>query len=414
MTDDFIKDIVPRDWGQENSIIKVVGIGGGGCNAVNYMYRQGILGCNFYVCNSNAAELGRYDVPTKIQLGQSGLGAGQDPVKGRNATLESQEQIASIILDSGTKMLFVTAGMGGGTGTGGAPVIARMAKERGIITVAVVSMPFQNEGQDKIKTAFEGIHELEKTTDAILIIDNQKLYKFFGNTLLYEAFPKTDEVLATAVKGIIEIISMTGYIDVDFQDVSNMLRDSGMALMGSGQGTGPNRLEDAVKATFESPLLSDYDLKTAKNVLLNITSGKNKQGLMMSELEKLDELIASYIGKAKRFKKGIVYDENPEFGDMVRITAIVTGFKFDLTGFDRENLDNMVIIDKDFEWETPVNTEAPVGISTPPTRIGPKQGDNKFFRFEKKPALCVAPGEKTADLDHIPAIQRQEKNPKKD
>lgn len=403
---DFEINITPRDWDQENSIIKVVGVGGGGCNAVNYMFNQGIVGCSFYVCNSNAAELSRYDVPTKIQLGDSGLGAGQDPVKGRNATLESQERISSIILDSETKMLFITAGMGGGTGTGGAPVIAQMAKERGIITIAVVSMPFQNEGQEKIKVAFEGIHELEKTTDALLIIDNQKLYKFFGNTLLYEAFPKTDEVLATAVKGIIEIISMTGYIDVDFQDVSNMLRNSGMALMGSGQGTGPNRLEEAVKATFESPLLSDYDLKTAKNILLNITSGKNKQGLMMSELEKLDDLIAGYIGKAKRFKKGIVYDENPEFGDMVRITAIVTGFKFDLSGFDKENLDNIVIIDNDFEWETPEKQEGPIVNAEPPIRIGPRQTRKKFDHIEEKPALCVEPGERTAELEHIPAVRR--------
>ena len=405
---DFEINITPSDWTQENSIIKVVGVGGGGCNAVNYMFHQGIVGCSFYVCNSNAAELSKYDVPTKIQLGDSGLGAGQDPVKGRNATLESQDKIADIILDSGTKMLFVTAGMGGGTGTGGSPVIAKMAKERGIITVAVVSMPFQNEGQDKIKAAFEGIHELEKTTDALLIIDNQKLYKYFGNTLLYEAFPKTDEVLATAVKGIIEIISMTGYIDVDFQDVSNMLRDSGMAVMGSGQGTGPNRLEDAVKSTFESPLLSDYDLKTAKNVLLNITSGKNKQGLMMSELEKLDDLIAGYIGKAKRFKKGIVYDENPEFGDMVRITAIVTGFKFDLSGFDKENLDNIVIIDKEYVWDNPASDDDLIPIDSKPVRLAPGRGKKTCkFSFDEKPALCVAPGEKTADLEHIPAISRQ-------
>ena len=409
---DFEINITPNDWKQENSIIKVVGVGGGGCNAVNYMFRQGIIGCSFYVCNSNAKELSKYDVPTKIQLGDSGLGAGQDPVKGRNATLESQDKIAEIILESDTKMLFITAGMGGGTGTGGSPVIAKMAKERGIITVAVVSMPFQNEGKDKIKAAFEGIHELEKTTDALLIIDNQKLYKYFGNTLLYEAFPKTDEVLATAVKGIIEIISMTGYIDVDFQDVSNMLRDSGMALMGSGQGTGPNRLEDAVKATFESPLLSDYDLKTAKNVLLNITSGKNKQGLMMSELEKLDDLIAGYIGKAKRFKKGIVYDENPEFGDMVRITAIVTGFKFDLSGFDKDNLDNLVIIDKEFEWEEPEKDNSPYLMPMPdfdaPIKVDRKK-DWQICKFsiKEKPALCVAPGEKTTDLEHIPAICRQ-------
>ena len=403
-------NITPRDWGQDNAIIKVVGVGGGGCNAVCHMYRQGIQGCNFIVCNTNARELERYDVPMKIQLGDSGLGAGTNPVAGRNAALETQDKLADIILDSGTKMLFITAGMGGGTGTGAAPVIAQMAKERGILTVAVVTVPFQNEGTDKFKKALAGIHELEGCTDALLIINNQKLYKYFGDTLTFEAFPKANEVLATAVRGIIEIISLTGYIDVDFQDVSNMLRNSGMALMGSGEGTGPNRMEDAVKATFESPLLSDYDLKTAKNVLINITSGKNKQGLLMSELEKLDDMITHYTGKAHRFKKGIVWDENPEFGDKVRITAIVTGFKFDLSGLDQEELDNLVVIDKDYDWGTDAETEAmPPYESQKPERLGAKKNKRYDFSTETKPELCVAPGEKTAELENVSAYRRKEK-----
>ena len=412
MTDYADINITPRDWSHENSIIKVVGIGGGGCNAVNYMFSQGIKGCSFIVCNTNARELESYDVPAKILLGDTGLGAGTDPVRGRNSALESQDKIANIILGGGTKMLFITAGMGGGTGTGAAPVIASMAKERGILTVAVVTIPFQNEGTEKFKKALAGIHELERCTDALLIINNQKLYKFFGDTLTFEAFPKADEVLATAVRGIIEIISLTGYIDVDFQDVSNMLRDSGMALMGSGMGTGPNRLEDAVKATFESPLLSDYDLSTAKNVLINITSGKNKHGLMMSELEKLDEMIASYTGKANHFKKGIVWDDNPEFGDKVRITAIVTGFKFDLTGIDTEDLDNLVIIDKDYEWSTCSEEclQAPYE-GQKSVRIGSRAQKHIFnFASEAKPILCVSPGDNTAELENVSAYQRLNKN----
>lgn len=413
MTKDLLNtNITPVDWGKESSIIKVVGVGGGGCNAVNYMYNQGIEGCSFVVCNTNASSLAQYDVPVKIQLGETGLGAGTDPVVGRNAALESQYAISEHLLDCGTKMLFITAGMGGGTGTGAAPVIAKMSKDRGILTIAVVTIPFHNEGDSAIKKAFEGIHELEKTTDAILIIDNQKLYKYYGDTLTFEAFPKADEVLATAVRGIIEVISFPGYIDVDFQDVSNILRDSGMALMGSGEGTGPDRLEQAVKATFESPLLSDYDLATAKNVLINITSGKNKQGLMMSELEKLDEMIAHYTGSANHFKKGIVWDDDPAFGDKIRITAIVTGFKVDLSGNDRRDLDNLVIIDDDFEWETNAQKEGiPLPAPADIVHLGPNSTSSRMRHdslFETKPYLCVNPGEKIVSLENIPAIRRRQ------
>ena len=263
MNYDIDTNIVPNDWNQENAIIKVVGVGGGGCNAVNYMYRQNIQGCSFIVCNTDAQALQSSEVPVKIQMGQNGLGAGTDPTAGRNAALEAQDEIARKVLDCGTQMLFITAGMGGGTGTGASPVIAKMAKDRGILTVAVVTIPFKNEGNESQSKAVDGIHELEKNVDSLLIINNEKLYQFFGDTLIQEAFPKADEVLATAVRGIIEVISRHGYINVDFQDVCKMMRNSGMALMGSGEGTGPNRLQDAVRGAFESPLLNDFDLKTA-------------------------------------------------------------------------------------------------------------------------------------------------------
>ena len=408
---DVNNSIVPTDWTQENSIIKVIGVGGGGCNAVNYMYRQNIQGCSFIVCNTDAQALQTSEVPVKIQMGQNGLGAGTDPTAGRNAALESQDEIARKVLDCGTQMLFITAGMGGGTGTGASPVIAKMAKDRGILTVAVVTIPFKNEGNESQSKAVDGIHELEKNVDSLLIINNEKLYQFFGDTLIQEAFPKADEVLATAVKGIIEVISCSGYINVDFQDVCKMMRNSGMALMGSGEGTGPSRLQDAVKGAFESPLLNDFDLKTAKNVLINITTGNNEHGAKMSDLERIDDMITEYTGNANHFKKGIIWDNDPEFGDKIRITAIVTGFEMDLGGLGLDkNLGNLVIIDENFQWDqSDHGTEVTLPGGAETIKIGYNNSDNarKFnFASEKKPVLCVEPGEKKADLENIPAIRR--------
>ena len=405
-------NIVPLDWKEDSAIIKVIGVGGGGCNAVNYMYKQNIQGCSFIVCNTDAQALSSSEVPVKIQMGQNGLGAGTDPTAGRNAALESQDEIAHKVLDCGTKMLFITAGMGGGTGTGASPVIAKMAKDRGILTVAVVTIPFRNEGNESQSKAVDGIHELEKNVDSLLIINNEKLYQFFGDTLIQEAFPKADEVLATAVRGIIEVINCAGYINVDFQDVCKMMRNSGMALMGSGEGSGPTRLEQAVKGAFESPLLNDFDLKTAKNVLINITTGNNEQGAKMSDLEKIDDMISAYTGDANHFKKGIIWENDPAFGDKVRITAIVTGFTMDLGGLGlNKDLGNLVIIDESFEWDTPMHSQEvslPGGADT--IKIGYNNSDNaKYFNFatEKKPVLCIAPGEKKADLENIPAIRRK-------
>ena len=404
-------NITPRDWNQENAIIKVVGVGGGGCNAVNYMYKQNIQGCSFIVCNTDAQALQSSEVPVKIQMGQNGLGAGTDPTAGRNAALESQDEIARKVLDCGTQMLFITAGMGGGTGTGASPVIAKMAKERGILTVAVVTIPFKNEGNESQSKAVDGIHELEKNVDALLIINNEKLYQFFGDTLIQEAFPKADEVLATAVRGIIEVISCPGYINVDFQDVCKMMRNSGMALMGSGVGSGEDRLEIAVKGVFESPLLNDFDMKTAKNVLVNITTGNNEKGAKMSDLEKIDDMITHYTGNANHFKKGIIWDDDPEFGDKIRITAIVTGFQMDLGGLGlNKDLGNLVIIDETFQWEYKEHSgEMSLPSVAETIKIGYNNSDNaRHFTFatDRRPALCIVPGEKKADLENIPAIRR--------
>ncbi len=403
--------ITPSDWNPENSIIKVIGVGGGGCNAVNYMYRQNIKGCSFVVCNTDAQALQTSEVPVKIQMGQNGLGAGTDPTAGRNAALESQEEIAQKVLDCGTQMLFITAGMGGGTGTGASPVIAKMAKERGILTVAVVTIPFKNEGNESQSKAVDGIHELEKNVDSLLIINNEKLYQFFGDTLIQEAFPKADEVLATAVRGIIEVISCPGYINVDFQDVCKMMRGSGMALMGSGEGSGENRLQDAVKGAFESPLLNDFDLKTAKNVLINITTGNNDRGAKMSDLEKIDDMISEYTGDANHFKKGIIWDNDPDFGDKIRITAIVTGFDMDLGGLGlNKDLGNLVIIDEGFQWDlSDHGAEVSIPGGTETIKIGYNNSDNarKFnFASDVKPVLCVEPGERRSDLEITPAIRR--------
>jgi cell division protein FtsZ len=404
-------NIIPRDWEEDTSIIKVIGVGGGGCNAVNYMYKQNIQGCSFIVCNTDAQALQSSEVPVKIQMGQGGLGAGTDPTAGRNAALESQDEIARKVMDCGTKMLFITAGMGGGTGTGASPVIAKMAKDRGILTVAVVTIPFKNEGNESQSKAVDGIHELEKNVDALLIINNEKLYQFFGDTLIQEAFPKADEVLATAVRGIIEVINNPGYINVDFQDVCKMMRNSGMALMGSGEGTGNDRLEMAVKGAFESPLLNDFDLKTAKNVLVNITTGNNERGAKMSDLERIDDMITEYTGDANHFKKGIIWDNDPEFGDKVRITAIVTGFEMDLGGLGlNKDLGNLVIIDENYQWEQPEHSgevTIPAGADT--IKIGYNNSDNaKRFNFatDKRPALCIEPGAPKGDLENTPAIRR--------
>ncbi len=411
MEDTMIDAITPSDWVTSDDIIKVLGIGGGGCNAVSYMYRQGIKGCSFVVCNTDSQALRCSPVPTQIQMGR-GLGAGTNPINGRNAAIESQEQIEKTVLDTHTKMLFITAGMGGGTGTGAAPVIAKMSKDKGILTVAVVTLPFLNEGNEALSRAIDGIHELEKNVDSLLIINNEKLHEYYGNQLIQDAFPQADEVLATAVRGIVEIIKQSGYINVDFKDVETMMKDSGMALMGCGTGSGKDRIETAVKAAFESPLLNDFDLKTAKKVLINISCGKNDQGLTMDDLNNINAKIDEYTGRANNFKRGLIWDDNPEIGDTIRITSIVTGLRFsDVIGPSRD-MGNYIMINKDFVYDK--NSAAREdGVSLPPDSSSQQIGFNtksnvRKFNYDpdNKPVLIVAKGEQLSELENVPAIRR--------
>ena len=411
MEDTMIDAITPSDWVTSDDIIKVLGVGGGGCNAVSYMYRQGIKGCSFVVCNTDSQALRCSPVPTQIQMGR-GLGAGTNPINGRNAAIESQEQIEKIVLDTHTKMLFITAGMGGGTGTGAAPVIAKMSKDKGILTVAVVTLPFLNEGNEALSRAIDGIHELEKNVDSLLIINNEKLHEYYGNQLIQDAFPQADEVLATAVRGIVEIIKQSGYINVDFKDVETMMKDSGMALMGCGTGSGKDRIETAVKAAFESPLLNDFDLKTAKKVLINITCGKNDQGLTMDDLNRINAKIDEYTGRANNFKRGLIWDDSSEIGDTIRITSIVTGLRFsDVIGPARD-MGNYIMINKDFVYDK--NSAArEEGISLAPDSGSQQIGFNtksniRKFNYDpdKKPALIVGKGDQLSELENVPAIRR--------
>lgn len=409
--DNSISNIAPSDWVTSDEIIKVIGVGGGGCNAVTYMFNQGIKGCSFIVCNTDSQALKCCPVPVQIQMGR-GLGAGTNPINGRNAALESQDQIEKVALDSNTKMLFITAGMGGGTGTGAAPVIAKMAKDKGILTVAVVTLPFLNEGNEAMSRAIDGIHELEKNVDSLLMINNEKLHEYYGNQLIQDAFPQADEVLATAVRGIVEIIKKPGYINVDFKDVETMMKNSGMALMGCGVGSGKDRIEQAVKQAFESPLLNDFDLKTAKKVLINITSGNNEQGLTMDDLNAINNKIDEYTGRANNFKRGLIWDDDKDIGDTIHITSIVTGLKFsDVIGPARD-MGNYIMINRDFKYDK-TTTAQNEGISLyedPGSKqIGfNSKGNIRTFKFgpEEKPSLILSPGQRIADLENIPAIRR--------
>ena len=407
-----MNDVFPSEWIPENSMIKVIGVGGGGCNAVTYMYNQHIEGCSFIVCNTDSQALQKSNVPVKIQLGE-GLGAGTNPTKGRNAALESQDLISEKVLDSGTQMLFITAGMGGGTGTGASPVIAKMAKDKGILTVGVVTLPFRNEGDDFLSKAVDGIHELEKNVDSLLIINNEKLYEFFGNQLVQDAFPRADEVLATAVRGIIEIINKPGYVNVDFEDVKTMMKNSGMALMGCGSGSGKNRLEEAVKGALESPLLNDFDLKTCKNLLINITAPRNDQGLKMEELNKISTMITQYTGSVSKFKRGLIYDDDPNVGDTIHITAIATGFKMNLIGLTGSDFGKLIMLTKDFVYNPhPAEKEGEIVLPEEVVvikKVGYNNAENvRKFRFnpDEKPVLILSPGQSKSELESVAAIRR--------
>ena len=306
-----------------SSIIKVLGVGGGGNNAVNHMFDQGIVDVDFIQCNTDAQILEASPIPTRIQLGKSGLGAGNRPDIGRKAAEESIEQIRQI-LENNTKMLFITAGMGGGTGTGAAPVIASVARELDILTVGIVTIPFSFEGRKRKLQAEQGIEELKKYVDTLLVINNDRLRDFYGNLKLREAFAHADDVLTRAAKGIAEIITVKAYINVDFEDVKTVMQNSGTAIMGSSVASCENRALKAAEEALASPLLNDNDINGARNMLLYISSSKDNE-ITMDEVTEITAYIQNNAGNDVDVIWGVGYDEN--LGDAIGITIIATAFE---------------------------------------------------------------------------------------
>lgn len=310
---------------EKSSIIKVIGVGGGGGNAVNHMYRQGITGVDFIICNTDAQALELSPIPNKVQLGASlteGMGAGSIPEVGKNSAIENIDDIKRM-LGSNTKMLFITAGMGGGTGTGASPIIAKAAKEMDILTVGIITTPFSFEGKRRKIQAEEGLDEFKKYVDSYLVISNDRLREIFGNLTLGSAFAQADNILTTAAKGIAEIITIPGYINVDFKDVRTVMKESGVAIMGSYAAEGENRALRAVEGALASPLLKDNEIEGARYILLNISSGDKE--VTMDEVSIITDYIQQEAGLAADLIWGNCSDEG--LGEKISVTIIATGFQ---------------------------------------------------------------------------------------
>lgn len=323
---------------KENTIIKVIGVGGGGGNAVNHMYREGIHDVSFVVCNTDIQALNDSPVPMKLQLGKEGLGAGNKPEKARQAAEESINDITAMLSD-GTKMTFITAGMGGGTGTGAAPVIARVSKELDILTVGIVTIPFRFEGKKKINQALDGVEKMAKHVDALLVINNERLRKIYPDLTVLDAFGKADDTLSVAAKSIAEIITNHGLINLDFNDVKTVLKDGGVAIMSTGYGEGEGRVKQAIQDALNSPLLNDNDIFNSKKILLSINFSKDSNkdnpaagGLMMEEMNEVNDFMEQF-GSDFEIKWGIGLD--PDLGNKVKVTILATGFGIrDVDGMD--------------------------------------------------------------------------------
>ena len=313
---------MPFDFPSPTScIIKVIGVGGGGGNAVNHMYKEGIHDVAFVVCNTDSKALEQSPVPTKLQLGHEGLGAGNRPEKGREATKESLEEIQNMLND-GTKMVFITAGMGGGTGTGAAPLIAKVAKDMDILTVGIVTIPFRWEGHKKIDQALDGVEEISRNVDALLVINNEKLREIYSDLSVRTAFAKANDTLLIAAKSIAEIITMRGIINLDFNDVKTVLKDGGVAIMSTGYGEGENRVTTAINEAQHSPLLNNNDIFKSQKVLLNIAYSSEHE-LMMNEMEEVHEFMSKFNSEFET-KFGMAIDDS--LGAQVKITLLATGF----------------------------------------------------------------------------------------
>ena len=307
------------------SIIKVIGVGGGGGNAVNHMYREGIHDVTFLVCNTDRQALEDSPIPDRLQLGDEGLGAGTNPIKGRTEAENSIEQIRAKLSD-GTKMVFITAGMGGGTGTGAGPIVAKVSKEMDILTVGIVTIPFIFEGAKKIDQALDGVEEMAKNVDALLVINNERLREIYPSLGVLDAFGKADDTLSIAARSIAEIITEHGIINVDFQDVKNVLREGGVAIMSTGYGEGEGRLRKAIEDALNSPLLNDNDIYNSKKILLSIKISDDKDEKTKFTMEEMNE-VHEFMGKITgdyESKFGLSVD--PELGEKVKVTILATGF----------------------------------------------------------------------------------------
>jgi len=393
------------------SIIKVLGVGGGGSNAVNHMFSKGIEGVDFIVCNTDEQALESSIVPIKIQLGPSktnGLGAGNKPEVGRDATIESIDEIKQVLNDN-TKMLFITAGMGGGTGTGGAPEIARVAKELGVLTVGIITTPFSFEGRKRIEQAKKGVDEFRKSVDTLVVISNDRLREMFGDLKLSEAFARADDVLTTAAKGIAEIITIPGYVNVDFQDVNTVMRAGGVAIMGIGVAEGDNRAVKAAQNAINTPLLNNGDMHGATNVLLNITSGTNE--VTMDEIGLVTDYVQESIGSDCEIIWGNCNDAN--LGDKLSITIIATGFeqiqqqeiaKFSGTGRVVHKLEEEVV-----EAEPPVEAQNEIELAFDKEAYDKKMAEKEMDAMKlitKKPEPGVANAESTVEDEELKDLKK--------
>jgi cell division protein FtsZ len=407
-------DLPKHDKPQAQSIIKVIGVGGGGSNAVNHMYLQGIAGVDFIVCNTDCQALDISPVPFKIQLGPNlteGRGAGMIPDVGMNAAMENIQEIREL-LSKDTKMVFVTAGMGGGTGTGAAPVIAQVARDLGILTVGIVTVPFNFEGRKRRQQAEEGLERMRQNVDTLLVINNEKLREFGRNMSLSEAFSHADDVLTVAAKGIAEVISVTGSINVDFNDVNTVMRNSGHAIMGSAIASGQDRALQAVQAALSSPLLDDDNISGARYVLLNISYGD--QEVMMDEITEITDYIQEAAGSTADVIWGHAKDAS--LGDQLSITIIATGFSSSpIAGFSQSQERTVVILEEDNKQEivaplcSPFQSVAQSPIQEVKTQDEPFMKEVNFETTNSAPIFATPPAasqEKTTfNLYDEPAIE---------
>ncbi len=367
MSDDIMNFDLPVE---RSSIIKVLGIGGGGNNAVNHMFEKGIRDVNFVVCNTDHQALIKSQVPVKVQIGESlteGRGAGSKPEIGKQAAIENLDDVMGA-LSGNTKMVFITTGMGGGTGTGAAPVIAKACKEAGLLTIAVVTIPFKSEGKVRIRQAIDGVTELKDHVDSLLVINNEKLREIYGNQPVSTAFAKADDILATAVKGIAEIITVTGYINVDFADVETVMRNSGVAIMGMGSAAGENRAVKAIENALASPLLNSNDVTGANSILLNISSGFGEHEITMDELGEITDYMYDAASDDALIIRGLSKDEN--LTEEISVTVIATGFE-----------SNSIF--QPYKAKQPSKVELMTNQNVIPRRIIPEKGDDVFSVHEK-------------------------------